>query len=182
MHWFNRPETRYTAPTERQSPFARASQEWDNRIGSARVQAHHWRIMAFAAMGLSAVLTVCLTWLGAQSSVLTYIVELEKTGQPGRIQLATQPLPAVYASDRLPHPQDGRAGAKRPVRSRGPEAKLARSLQVPHRRRRGEDERAGRGPRRSRLWASPNPIGPGHQRDPPKRPVVPGALGRDDVR
>ena len=89
MHWFNRPETRYTAPTEHQSPFARASQEWDNRIGSARVQARNWRLMAFGAMGLSAVLAVCLTWLGAQSSVLTYVVELEKTGQPGRIQLAT---------------------------------------------------------------------------------------------
>ena len=44
--------------------------------------------MAFAAMLLSAVLAVCLTWLGAQSRVLTYIVELEKTGQPGRIRLA----------------------------------------------------------------------------------------------
>lgn len=88
MHWFNRPETRYNAPAERQSPFARASQEWDNRIGSARVQARNWRLMAFGAMLLSAVLAVCLTWLGAQSSVLTYIVELEKTGQPGRIQLA----------------------------------------------------------------------------------------------
>ena len=89
MHWFQRPATRYTAPTAQQSPFARASQEWDNRIGSARVQAKNWRLMAFAAMGLSGVLAVCLTWLGAQSRVLTYVVELEKTGQPGRIQLAS---------------------------------------------------------------------------------------------
>ena len=35
------------------NPYARAASAWDERIGSARVQAHNWRIVAFAAMALA---------------------------------------------------------------------------------------------------------------------------------
>jgi len=35
-------------------PYQRAAQEWDNRIGSAVVQAKNWRMAAFGALGLAA--------------------------------------------------------------------------------------------------------------------------------
>ena len=69
------------------SPFARAAQVWDERIGSARVQARNWRIMAFACMALTAALAGGLIYQAAQTRIEAYVVEVDPRGRPGRIEL-----------------------------------------------------------------------------------------------
>lgn len=96
MKWFNRNVVRYNEPHEPQTPFAKARQEWDDRLGSLRAQADHWRRGAWASLSVAGLLGVGLAWVGAQTRVATYIVEVDQTGKPGRIQL----LEPVYRPDK----------------------------------------------------------------------------------
>ena len=41
---FKRPSIRYGASPQPVTPYQRAAQVWDDRIGSARVQARNWRL------------------------------------------------------------------------------------------------------------------------------------------
>ena len=49
---FKRPAIHYGKSPEPETPYQRASQVWDDRIGSARVQARNWRFMAFGSLAL----------------------------------------------------------------------------------------------------------------------------------
>ena len=52
---FRRPSVRYGRTPEPETPYQRATQAWDERIGSARVQARNWRLMALGELALPAV-------------------------------------------------------------------------------------------------------------------------------
>jgi type IV secretion system protein TrbF len=73
------------------SPYARAAAAWDDRIGSARVQARNWRYAAFAALLLALISTSAAVHLSVKKQVATYVVEVDKAGMPGRITLLNQP-------------------------------------------------------------------------------------------
>src|SRR3546814_4692725 len=66
---------------EPDTPYQRAGQLWDERIGSARVQAKNWRLMAFGGLGLTIGLSSALVWQSMQSRVVPYVVEVDKLGQ-----------------------------------------------------------------------------------------------------
>jgi type IV secretion system protein VirB5 len=51
---FKRPSVRYGRTPASETPYQKAAQVWDERIGSARVQASNWRLMAFGCLLLSA--------------------------------------------------------------------------------------------------------------------------------
>ena len=70
--------------------YGRAAAAWDERIGSARVQAHHWRLAAFGSLALALISTSAATYLGVKKQVATYVVEVDKAGMPGRITLASE--------------------------------------------------------------------------------------------
>jgi type IV secretory pathway TrbF-like protein len=53
MALFRRPSVRYGRTPEPETAYQRAAQAWDDRIGSARVQAKNWRLMAFGSLALS---------------------------------------------------------------------------------------------------------------------------------
>ena len=55
---FKRPSVRYGRTPEPETPYQKAAQVWDERIGSARVQAKNWRLMAFGCLLLSCGLAV----------------------------------------------------------------------------------------------------------------------------
>ena len=59
---------------ESHNPYARAAAAWDDRIGSARVQARNWRYIAFASMALALISTSGAVVLGIKKQVATYIV------------------------------------------------------------------------------------------------------------
>lgn len=78
---FKRPSIRYGKAAEPETPYQRAAQVWDERIGSARVQARNWRLAAFGCIALSAGLAGGLVWQGARGTITPWIVEVDKLGQ-----------------------------------------------------------------------------------------------------
>src|SRR5215469_4333496 len=77
---FRRTLQRYGTTPEPETPYQKAGQVWDERIGSARVQAKNWRLMAFSALGLAGVLTIGLIWQSQQSRVVAYVVQVDRQG------------------------------------------------------------------------------------------------------
>ena len=77
---FKRSSTSYGPSPFPETPFQKAGQVWDERIGSARVQAKNWRLMALGCLGLCFVTSGALVWRSMQSSVTPYIVEVDETG------------------------------------------------------------------------------------------------------
>jgi type IV secretion system protein VirB5 len=78
---FRRPSVRYGRTPEPETPFQRAAQAWDERIGSARVQARNWRLFALGNLVLSVSLAGGLVWQAARGSVTPWVVEIDKLGQ-----------------------------------------------------------------------------------------------------
>jgi type IV secretion system protein VirB5 len=78
---FRRTLQRYGRTPEPETPWQRAGQLWDERIGSARVQARNWRLMAFGGLFLTIGLSGGLVWQSLQSRVVPYVVEVDALGQ-----------------------------------------------------------------------------------------------------
>ena len=78
---FNRSVQRYGRTPEPATPYQRAGQLWDERIGSARVQARNWRLMAFGGLALSTAMSAALIWQSLQSHVTPYVVEVDRLGE-----------------------------------------------------------------------------------------------------
>lgn len=78
---FKRPSTRYGRTPEPETPYQRAAQVWDDRIGSARVQARNWRLMAFGSLFLSAGLAGGLVWQSASGTIVPWVVQVDRLGQ-----------------------------------------------------------------------------------------------------
>ena len=74
------------------TPYRRAAQVWDDRMGAARVQAKNWRLIAFGALGLASVMSLAFVWRSTQSLVTPYVIELDRSGEVR----AVQPLARVY--------------------------------------------------------------------------------------
>jgi type IV secretion system protein TrbF len=88
LNAFRRPNDRYGSSAPVGSPYQRAAQEWDNRIGSAVVQARNWRLAAFGAIGLAALSLGGFIYQSSNTNIATYVVPIDKYGRPGRIELA----------------------------------------------------------------------------------------------
>lgn len=88
---FRRPEVRYSRTTEPVTPYQAAGQVWDERIGSARVQAKNWRLMAFGCLSLALLMTGGLVWRSAQSIVTPYVIEVDQAGQVRAVGQAATP-------------------------------------------------------------------------------------------
>jgi len=86
---FKRPSTHYGKSPEPETPYQRAAQVWDDRIGSARVQAKNWRLMAFGSLALSAALSAGLFWQSMNSSIVPWVVQVDRLGQAQAIAPAT---------------------------------------------------------------------------------------------
>jgi type IV secretion system protein VirB5 len=78
---FRRPSVRYGATPEPETPYQKAGQAWDERIGSARVQAKNWRLAFFAMLTLSGGLAAGLVWQSARGTVTAWVVQVDKFGQ-----------------------------------------------------------------------------------------------------
>jgi type IV secretion system protein VirB5 len=89
---FKRPSVRYGATPEPETPYQRAGQVWDDRIGSARVQAKNWRLAFFGMLVLSGGLAGGLVWQSARGTVVPWVVKVDKLGG----SLAVAPAVADY--------------------------------------------------------------------------------------
>jgi type IV secretion system protein VirB5 len=78
---FRRPSIRYGLAAEPETPYQKAAQVWDDRIGSARVQARNWRLMAFGCLTLAAALAGGLVWQAAHGTVVPWVVQVDRLGE-----------------------------------------------------------------------------------------------------
>ena len=78
---FHRVSVRYARTPQPETPFQKAGQIWDERIGSARVQARNWRLMAFGSLLLSTGLATALVVQSAHGTVTPWVVQIDKLGQ-----------------------------------------------------------------------------------------------------
>jgi type IV secretory pathway TrbF-like protein len=89
MNLFKRPAAHYGKIQQPETPYQRAAQVWDERIGSARVQAKNWRYMAFGSLFLSAGFATALVWQSASGTVVPWVVQVDKLGQAQTVAAAT---------------------------------------------------------------------------------------------
>ncbi|MGK6317769.1 conjugal transfer protein TrbF [Neorhizobium sp. DT-125] len=81
MNIFKRPSVRYARTPEPETPYQRAAQAWDERIGSARVQAKNWRLMAFGSLLLAGGFASALVWQSTRGTVVPWVVQIDKLGE-----------------------------------------------------------------------------------------------------
>ena len=99
MNW-RRASMRFGDTRAPATPYQRAEQLWDERIGSARVQAANWRLMAFGALALAGIVVGDDIRARSRSTVTPYVVEVDHTGAVQAVGPATadyQPSDAQLA-------------------------------------------------------------------------------------
>jgi type IV secretion system protein TrbF len=62
------------------TPYLRARQEWDSRMGSAVVQAKNWRLATFASLGGVLLSTGGMIYLGSLPKAVPHIIEVDRLG------------------------------------------------------------------------------------------------------
>ncbi|MCA0850689.1 conjugal transfer protein TrbF [Salipiger thiooxidans] len=89
MNIFKRPSTHFGKVPQPETPYQKAAKVWDERIGSARVQARNWRYMAFGCLILSAGFASALVWQSARGTVVPWVVQVDSLGQAQTVAPAT---------------------------------------------------------------------------------------------
>lgn len=64
-----------------ETPYQHAQQEWDERIGSARVQAENWRLIAFFSLAVATLLLVILIVVLVSRSERIFVAEIGSRGR-----------------------------------------------------------------------------------------------------
>ena len=59
----------------------KGAQVWDERIGSARVQAKNWRYMTFGSLILSAGFASALVWQSGRGTIAPWVLQVDNLGQ-----------------------------------------------------------------------------------------------------
>lgn len=88
MNFPFRSPARSFAPEPPSTPYARARQEWDARMGSAVLSARTWRATAFGSLALAAVLALSLTAVAMQRRTFVHVVEVDPQGQVMSVRAA----------------------------------------------------------------------------------------------
>ena len=65
----------YKPKTYPQTPYNRARDEWNERMGALIRQAYNWRLAFFAQVFIVAILTAALVYQSGQSSIQPYLIE-----------------------------------------------------------------------------------------------------------
>jgi type IV secretion system protein VirB5 len=81
MSAFKRRSARYAATPVPETPYQRAGQAWDERIGSARVQARGWRLIAFGCLVLASGASGVAAWQSLRGSVTPWVVQVDRSGR-----------------------------------------------------------------------------------------------------
>lgn len=87
---FKRSSNRYGDTPVPVTPYQKAAQAWDERIGTARVQAANWRLMAFGCLILAMGLAGGNVWQAGQARITPYVVEVDRFGAAQAVGPAEQ--------------------------------------------------------------------------------------------
>lgn len=83
-----RSPARSFAPDPADTPYKRARQEWDARMGSAVLSARAWRATAFASLGLAGLLGAGAMTIALQQRTFVHVVEVSPEGQVMNVRAA----------------------------------------------------------------------------------------------
>ncbi|MDK1389840.1 conjugal transfer protein TrbF [Sinorhizobium sp. 8-89] len=81
MNLFKRASVRYARTPQPETPYQKAAQAWDERIGSARVQARNWRLMAFGLLLLAGGFASAFIWQSTHGTVVPWVVQIDELGK-----------------------------------------------------------------------------------------------------
>lgn len=70
------------------NPYVEARREWNERYGDYIQQAHHWRTVAIICSLVALVSVIGVGYIGAQSRVVPYVVEVDRVGEVAAIARA----------------------------------------------------------------------------------------------
>lgn len=87
---FKRATTSYGRTPEPETPYQKAAQVWDTRMGDALVRARNWRLMAFGCLTLALGLSAGVIWQAGRSTVTPYVVEVDRLGEVREVGPATE--------------------------------------------------------------------------------------------
>lgn len=90
MNPFKRSSAHYGETPIAATPYQKAGQVWDERMGTARVQAANWRLMAFGCLTLAGLCSAALIWRSLQSTVTPYVVEIDSVGEARAVRPAIE--------------------------------------------------------------------------------------------
>lgn len=79
--FFKRSTISYGKTPEAETPYQKATQVWDERMGSARLQARNWRLMAFGCLFLAGGLSIGVVWQIGRSTVTPFVIEVDRLGE-----------------------------------------------------------------------------------------------------
>ena len=88
MNFSFRSPARSYAAAPADTPYKRAQQEWDARMGSAVLSARSWRSIAFGALGLLGVSVMSLVVVALQQRTFVHVVEVSPEGQVMNVRAA----------------------------------------------------------------------------------------------
>lgn len=106
---FKRPTNHYGRAPEPVTPYQRAQQAWDDRMGAARVQAKNWRLAFFGCLLISGGLAGGLVWHAARGTITPWVVEVDKLGEARAVApadgdyLPTDPQVAFHLARFIEH-------------------------------------------------------------------------------
>ena len=81
-------QTAAPSGNEQTNPYLSARREWNERYGSYISQTRNWQIVAMVALGVAGAAVGGLAWIGAQSKITPYVVEVDKLGQSVAVGVA----------------------------------------------------------------------------------------------
>lgn len=97
---FRRAQSHYGRTPEPETPYHRARQVWDDRIGAVAVAGRRVWALALAEGGVIVVLSLALVWTNARGSVVPWVVEVDRFGEARAVGPAVadfQPTDAMIA-------------------------------------------------------------------------------------
>lgn len=86
---WKRSQNKYGETPVATTPYQKAAQVWDQRMGAARVQAKNWRLAALMSLGLCGILAGGMIWMAGTSRITPYVVEVQENGAVKAVGPAT---------------------------------------------------------------------------------------------
>lgn len=80
--------------TSKKDPYFEAREEWNERYGNYIVSAKNWRLTAIINSVVALVAVIGAIYIGAQSKLVPYVIEIDKLGQVSNISFAERSQPA----------------------------------------------------------------------------------------
>jgi type IV secretory pathway TrbF-like protein len=75
------------------NPYLEARREWNERYGDYIQQAHHWRTLALICAAVALICVLGVVYIGAQSKIVPYVVEVDKLGETVAVARADRAAP-----------------------------------------------------------------------------------------